>query len=346
MQNQIPLIVCLSVSLNIIWILLLITGTPWKSTTSSANYLSQYELHSDIPSGDSRESGESGMKLLSLTSIRGSDNPTKRLQGFCQLLSNNFDYNDDLPSTQAVIDLLQPWQSVLPPTVDNENLIGGKVPLFEDDRIKFFMKLNDAKNQYILELGPLEGGHTYMLTKAGAKVVAIEGSPLAYLKVLAVKDIYKLHNAQILFGDFTKFIAKAVQHKLHFDAVICVGVLYHMKEPMRLLYDISKITDRIIIWTQYYSDPPNPNYAWDSFNQTPNAEVGGYIHKPHCHTYQSRASGFLGGPAAKACWLERKDIIKGLKSFGFKSFSHLDESEEVERTHVHGAAFTFYASKF
>ena len=40
----------------------------------------------------------------------------------------------------------------------------------------------------VLECGPLEGGHTYSLEKAGARITAIEGNVEAYLKCLIVKE--------------------------------------------------------------------------------------------------------------------------------------------------------------
>lgn len=40
-----------------------------------------------------------------------------------------------------------------------------------------------------------------------------------------------------------------------FDAVMCCGILYHMPKPWELLRQISKITDKVFIWTQYSDEP-------------------------------------------------------------------------------------------
>ena len=44
----------------------------------------------------------------------------------------------------------------------------------------------------VLELGPLEGAHTYQLHQRGANIVAVEASKQAYLKCLITKEIVGL----------------------------------------------------------------------------------------------------------------------------------------------------------
>jgi len=48
------------------------------------------------------------------------------------------------------------------------------------------------KGKKVLELGPLEGAHTYMLEKAGGDVLSIEGNHGAYIRCLIVKNFYGL----------------------------------------------------------------------------------------------------------------------------------------------------------
>ena len=53
----------------------------------------------------------------------------------------------------------------------------------------------------MLELGPLEGAHTYMLDRAGAsEVVAIEGNTRAFLKCLITKELLSMPSARFLVG--------------------------------------------------------------------------------------------------------------------------------------------------
>ena len=80
--------------------------------------------------------------------------------------------------------------------------------LFEDERIAWFIEeLGGVQNQSVLELGPLEAGHTYMLARAGAaSVLGIEANPHAYLKCLIIREIMELRQARFLCGDFIKYL--------------------------------------------------------------------------------------------------------------------------------------------
>src|SRR6187402_1626923 len=81
------------------------------------------------------------------------------------------------PSPQLALDLFKgDWWSAVP------GLQAGSTPLFDDSRIRWAVEhLGGVTGRRILELGPLEGGHTYMLERAGAaSVVAIEANTRAY----------------------------------------------------------------------------------------------------------------------------------------------------------------------
>lgn len=59
----------------------------------------------------------------------------------------------------------------------------------------------------ILELGPLEGAHTYQLARLGAKhILAIEANSEAYLKCLVVKEILQIPRCRFLLGDCLIFL--------------------------------------------------------------------------------------------------------------------------------------------
>jgi hypothetical protein len=70
------------------------------------------------------------------------------------------------PTAQLAIDLFDGWTSKLP---DELGVKSGNAMLFDDGRTHWALGLlGSIEGQSVLELGPLEGGHTYMLHKAGA----------------------------------------------------------------------------------------------------------------------------------------------------------------------------------
>ena len=77
-------------------------------------------------------------------------------------------YVKSAPSVQNTLDIFPgEWASKLPG--DLSLLNAGQSGLFEDARITWAVEqLGGVTGQTILELGPLEAGHTYMLEKLGA----------------------------------------------------------------------------------------------------------------------------------------------------------------------------------
>ena len=72
----------------------------------------------------------------------------------------------------------------------------------------------------ILELGPLEGAHTYQLEKLGAaEIVAIEANKEAFLKCLIIKELAQLERARFLLGDFVTYLEFSLRFLISFFVV-------------------------------------------------------------------------------------------------------------------------------
>jgi hypothetical protein len=63
----------------------------------------------------------------------------------------------------------------------------------------------------VLELGPLEGMHSYQIAKLGAEsLVSIEANTVAYLRCLVMKEILKFRCSYLL-GDALKYLEQNSQ---------------------------------------------------------------------------------------------------------------------------------------
>lgn len=80
--------------------------------------------------------------------------------------------------------------------------------MFDDNRIHWTdEQIGGFKNKNVLELGPLEAGHTYLIEKLGASsVLGIESNARAYLKCLVVKEVMGMTKSHFLLGDFVPFL--------------------------------------------------------------------------------------------------------------------------------------------
>jgi hypothetical protein len=252
-------------------------------------------------------------------------------------------YVHSAPCPQNALDIFQgEWTSCLPGSL--ANLRAGSAVLFDDARIRWAAEqLGGFQGQHLLELGPLEAGHTYTLEQLGAaSVVAVEANTRAYLKCLVVKELLQLRRARFLCGDFLEFLRGNTER---FDACIASGVLYHVQQPLELLRLLARTTDRLFLWTHYFDGEAirrDPNLARHFPASTP-AEDDGFPHILHRYEYLEylEFKTFTGGSAPFANWLSRGDILGYLKRLGFTDLRVGFE----EPIHPHGPSFAVAARR-
>lgn len=246
------------------------------------------------------------------------------------------------PTPQNAIDIFQDeWSSMLPAET---NLKAGQAMLFEDQRIIWAeQQLGDFKGKSVIELGPLEAGHTYMLEKAGSEsILAIEGNTRAYLKCLIVKEVLNLKRSRFMLGDFVQYLRETNEH---YDFCLASGVLYHMLNPIELIHLISKVSDAVLLWTHYYDETvlrANPDLAI-KFHPMMNSEYEGFKHTLYKFSYLDalKWSGFCGGSAPYSFWMPKEEILACLRYFGFRDLRV--EFDTLE--HPNGPSFCVFAAK-
>jgi hypothetical protein len=217
----------------------------------------------------------------------------------------------------------------------------------DDARIKWLPSQFDVFSKSVLELGPLEAGHTTMLERAGAAVMAIESNKGAFLRSLIVKNYLNL-KAKFLLGDFEKMNLQDQS----FDLIVASGVLYHMKNPVQLLQSISGASDRLFIWTHYFE----PNLSKWSPALSRHIELGKWEHDtPITQNYDGLKvrlvkqlygdalgwSGFCGGSDVYSNWVYREDLLALLNKLGYKGL--VVAFDDVQ--HQNGPAFCLYCTK-
>ena len=161
-------------------------------------------------------------------------------------------------------------------------------------RSNFFRFAPDAKT--ILELGSLEGAHTFMLAeRPGIKrVLALEGRELNLRKARFVQELLKVPNVEFAQANLENSDLAAFGK---FDAVFCSGLIYHLPEPWKLIAQLPAVAPRLFIWTHY----------------APDAEadivIGGLRGKIH---HEGGAEEPLSGMSSTATWLTLGSLISSL----------------------------------
>jgi Protein of unknown function (DUF1698) len=253
-------------------------------------------------------------------------------------------YVKSTPSKQNVINLFDgEWSSVLPPGVDLVTR-PGTAGLFDDGRVKWAEEvLGSFSGCSVLELGPLEGGHSYMFQTSGAsEVVAIEANSRAFLKCLCIKEILGLNKVAFLLGDFMHYLEENTRR---FDLIFASGVLYHMDDPVRLLDLISRHTDKVYVWTHYFDlDIIGANERLSrKFGDLANYSYEGFSYEAATQSYGEALEwvGFTGGVRPTSKWLTRDSILAAMKLFGFRDV----QVNFQQPDHPNGPAFAFCAKR-
>jgi hypothetical protein len=237
------------------------------------------------------------------------------------------------PCHQNAIDLFKEngWVCRLPV----EGIQSGDTPLFDaiDRRPQMVVDIcGNIERFKILELGPLESGHTFQLERLGARsILGIEASPEFYLKSLVTKEILGL-KAHYLLGDFNRYLEETEER---YDLVFASGVLYHMVDPINTLYLISRVTPRVFIWSHYIPESVTP--------EGPPVERHGFS----CHYFEvfyrteDSPGRRLSGVQTSCNRLYQKDIVAALQHFGFDKVTITDDAVG----HVNGPAVSLVAEK-
>jgi len=251
------------------------------------------------------------------------------------------------PSDQNALNLFAGEWSSSPPA-SRPGLKAGETPLFDDPRITWardrFVELGlegGFAGRDVLELGPLEGGHTYLINGYGAKsITAIEANARAYLKCLVAKESFGMPAAHFQLGDALVHLRTTAQR---YDIGVACGILYHLTNPVELLDLLAQRCGAIFLWTVFY-DPEfvarNP-VPGAKFSDVVAMEHRGFRHTVHRFNYGPSLDwkGFCGGGDVFSYWMERPQILAALEHFGFSDF------RVEQQPNVHGSALMVAARK-
>jgi hypothetical protein len=252
------------------------------------------------------------------------------------------EYVDGMPGWQNAIDLIPGWNHAFPPEL---GLRAGDGLFYNDDRIRWcFEKYGSLENKSVLELGPLEGFHTYMLLQQHPSFIhAIEANKLSYLRCLVTKEILHLQRAEFYLGNFVPWLENTT---VRYDLIVACGVLYHLSDPLRLLDMAAAKTDALFLWTHYFDEKEMPE---DDLRRTPflGPIVTRSFHGLDVHLHERgyhnawKSKAFCGGIHDLHYWIEKADLLALLPAIGFDDISIAHERPD----HPNGPSFSIFARR-
>ena len=252
------------------------------------------------------------------------------------------EYVVGMPCAQNAIDALPGWNLALPPQA---NAVAGQSAFYHDPRILWAIEqFGSIEGRKILELGPLEASHTWLLEQHGpSEIQAIEANKLSFLRCLVVKELLNLKRAKFYLGDFAEWLRNTQQR---YDFIIASGVLYHMEDPIELLELIASRTDAMYLWTHYMSDEAMPDGDPRRGAIIGTAEIQhrrGVPVRLYKRSYYGawRNKSFCGGIHDLHRWVEKSDIVDVIKALGFDDVRLAHD----EPGHPNGPSFSIFARR-
>lgn len=251
-------------------------------------------------------------------------------------------YEQGVPAHQNAIDALPGWNCAFPPHL---NVTAGTLPLYADDRIDWALRtFGSIEGKTVLEVGPLEGMHTYMLNCHGAaRIDAIEANRLCFLRCLVTKQILNIANASFMLGDIQAWLSER-EHV--YDLAIASGVLYHMADPGEFLRLLAKRSNTVFIWTHFFLEEAMPEgdvrrLPFSGKIETKMVDGTPVRYYERSYHHANANASFCGGMKDRHFWMHRDDILTLLRQFGFDDVIIRDENLD----HPGGPSFSLLARK-
>ncbi len=251
-------------------------------------------------------------------------------------------YVASMPCPQNAVDLLPGWNHALPPEIE---ATAGSGCFYNDPRILWALEqFGSLEGKKVLEIGPLEASHTYLLEKHKPLLLhAVDANKLSFLRCLVVKELLQLKIARFFLGDCQEWLEQTTEK---YDFIVASGVLYHMMDPVRFIELMAARTDCIFIWTHYADEtemPPGDIRRAAFIGDMEAEERHGVQIRSHRRSYHGAwvDKAFCGGIHDAHRWLERDDILVLLGALGFDDIRLSSQQPD----HPNGPAFSIYARR-
>lgn len=124
---------------------------------------------------------------------------------------------------------------------------GGEIDLAGVDLIDQFAERIPAGST-VLELGSLEGGHSFALARRGYRITAVEGREENLGRARYVKSVLHDRETRLVHANLEEVPLASFGR---FDCVLCSGLLYHLPEPWRLIDQLPQVAPLLFLGTHY-----------------------------------------------------------------------------------------------
>jgi tRNA (mo5U34)-methyltransferase len=170
-------------------------------------------------------------------------------------------------------------------------------------------------NKHVLELGCFEGIHTVGLMQRAAKVTAVDARIENVAKTILRTALYGYH-PRVFVHDVDR--AAESYDDLQADVLHHVGVLYHLRDPVRHLLEIGRYIRLGVMLDTHYAMEDEAQLVY---------EVNGQEYRYKLFQERGRADVF-SGLGASSKWLPLDAITRLLQQAGFQNVELVETRQE------------------
>ncbi len=200
---------------------------------------------------------------------------------------------------------------------------GGAYDAASDARLKWFQDhFPEARN--ILELGSLEGGHSFALASLPQvnQVVGVEGRADSLARARFVQSVLQQPKVNFVQANLERFDLASLGQ---FDVVFCLGLLYHLPEPWKLVEQMSRVARGLYLWT-HYADPKDAKVTRQHYR--------GRVYREWLFWFEA-----LSGLSSTSFWPTREGLLEMLADYGYGEVTVVEDNPH----HEHGPVITLAA---
>lgn len=169
-------------------------------------------------------------------------------------------------------------------------------------------------SQYrIADLGCLEGGHSVEIARLGFNVTGFEVRESNMAACQFVKNRVNLKNLNFVKDDVWN-----IEKYGKFDAVFCLGLLYHLDKPVSFINMLSRITRKLlVIHSHFATHEPITKFNLSEISSNEGV-LGRWFTEFDEETFNNReAHKWSSWGNKRSFWLMREHLLQSIKSSGF-----------------------------
>lgn len=198
--------------------------------------------------------------------------------------------------------------------------------LGDDERLKYIIHFLDVRELRVLEIGPYQGKMSIILEKMGVReTVSIESRDGNLERCKNIKNRYQLERTAFLKHDLERLAAHEEQAQFAgpFDLVFCLGVLYHLVDPVEALMWMRQQSETLFLGTHYIEPETGPAAFYTHNGKN-------YWGKWHDEDINNR----IHGMSPQAFEPYEKDLLAMLRDAGYAEISVLGRDLHNGTPHI------------